>query len=118
MAGKGKGKGWAEAASRSMGGDSKPAKVLSHVSTEKTKSGSYIHTHHHTHPEHHPAEKHTSPDDKAMLQHMMASMGSGASPDGDPTAPGAAPDSPAAQAGAATTADAAAPAAPAQPIAA
>lgn len=85
------------------GEDTKPAKKISHIETSKAKSGGYTHTHHHTHPEHHPSEHHVSSDDKAMADHMIASMGSGAAPSGDPTDPAATEGSPAADAGAAVT---------------
>ena len=97
---------WQHAASQSMGGkEDKPKKELSHIETKKAKNGGYIHTHHHTRPDHHPAEEHISADDAAMQAHMMASMGDGAPPSGDPTdgASAGAPD-PAAPAAAAAPA--------------
>lgn len=61
---------------RALGGeDKKPAKEVREVRTRKAKSGGYIHEHHHTHPEHHPMEEHTSKDQDAMAEHMLQSMG-------------------------------------------
>ena len=60
-----------------MAGASKaPKKEIHEVRTRKGKSGGYIHEHHHTNPEHHPMEEHTSPNQDAMVAHMMANMGS------------------------------------------
>ena len=55
--------------------EEKPKKEIAHIKTEKGKSGGYIHTHTHTHPEAHPEEKHVSPDQDQMVQHMMQNMG-------------------------------------------
>ena len=53
----------------------KPKKEIKEIRTRKAKSGGYVHEHHHTHPEHHPAEEHVSPDQDAMVEHMMQHMG-------------------------------------------
>jgi hypothetical protein len=57
------------------GSDSKPPKEIREIRTRKGKSGGYIHEHHHTHPEHHPMEEHTSGDQDAMAEHMLSNMG-------------------------------------------
>jgi hypothetical protein len=90
-----------DAVSDSLGGDhGKPAKHIKEIRTRKGKGGGFIHEHHHTHPDSHPMEEHTSASDKAMAQHMLQSMGSAAPADGDPTAAaGAAPPDPNAPAG-------------------
>ena len=60
----------------SLGGDEKkPKKEVKEIRTRKGKSGGYIHEHHHTHPEHHPMEEHTSKDSAAMHDHMEEHMG-------------------------------------------
>lgn len=65
------------ATSKSLGGKEKvPAKEVHEIRTRKGKSGGYIHEHHHTSPEHHPMEEHTSPNQDAMVAHMMQNMGS------------------------------------------
>jgi hypothetical protein len=56
-------------------GDGKPPKKIKEIRTRKSASGGHIHEHHHHHPEHHPMEEHTSPDDKAMIEHMTANAG-------------------------------------------
>ena len=59
-----------------LGGKSdKPKKEIKEVRTRKGKSGGYIHEHHHTAPEHHPMEEHTSSDQDGMMAHMMEHMG-------------------------------------------
>jgi hypothetical protein len=59
-----------------LGGKSeKPKKEIKEIRTRKGKSGGYIHEHHHTAPEHHPMEEHTSPDQDAMVSHLMEHMG-------------------------------------------
>lgn len=55
--------------------DEKPKKEIKHIVTKKAKNGGYIHEHHHTHPEHHPMEEHVSPNQDAMVSHMMDHMG-------------------------------------------
>ena len=52
-----------------------PKKEIKHIITSKAKSGGYIHKHVHTHPETHPDEDHVSPDQDAMAQHMLSSLG-------------------------------------------
>jgi hypothetical protein len=93
-----------------LGGErEKPKKTVKEIRTRKAKSGGYIHEHHHEHPEHHPMEEHTSPDQDAMAEHMLQNMGSpnpgeGQDASADPSAPtaGAEPTAapPAAAAGA------------------
>ncbi len=60
-----------------LGGKSepKPKKEIHEIRTRKGKSGGYIHEHHHTQPSHHPMEEHTSPNQDAMVSHMMDHMG-------------------------------------------
>lgn len=57
----------------------KPKKELKEIRTRKVKGkdgkSSYIHEHHHTHPEVHPMEEHVSPDHDSMIEHMMQHMG-------------------------------------------
>lgn len=65
-----------EGAASELGGKSeKPKKELKEIRTRKGKSGGYIHEHHHTAPEHHPMEEHTSADQDGMMAHMMEHMG-------------------------------------------
>lgn len=62
--------------SRALGGeDSKPEKKVSKIEHTKSTNGDHIFTHHHTHPEHHPAETHTKRGDDEMVQHMMQHAG-------------------------------------------
>ena len=69
-------------------GDSKPhapKKEIDHIKSYKSHTkGDVIHEHHHTHPDHHPMEKHTSRGDDEMAQHMLQNLGS-QSPDAEPT---------------------------------
>lgn len=65
------------AAGDSMGGRKKHPKKIKEIRTRKGTGGGYIHEHHHTHPEDHPMEEHVSPDQDAMVDHMMANMGEG-----------------------------------------
>lgn len=60
------------------GHDEKPKspKEVREIRTRKSKSGGYIHEHHHTHPEEHPMEEHTSNDQDSMAEHMLTHMGS------------------------------------------
>lgn len=72
-----------------LGGKSeKPKKEIKHIVTKKAKTGGYIHEHHHTAPEHHPMEEHVSPNQDAMVEHMMQHMGT--PNDGEEAAEGAA----------------------------
>jgi hypothetical protein len=80
----------------------KPKKEIHEIRTRKAKTGGYIHEHHHTHPEYHKMEEHTSPDQDAMVSHMMEHMGQPNPGEAD------------ADAGSEAS-EAAAPAAPAQP---
>lgn len=97
-------------ATKHLGGKSpkKGGKEIREIRTRRGKSGGYIHEHHHMDPEANPMEEHTSPDQAAMLQHMMTNM-----PDqgGDPNA-AAAPAAPAAPAGPPAAAPAGPPAPP------
>jgi hypothetical protein len=66
-----------DSVSHSLGGEHKKAKKEVHeIRTRKAKSGGFIHEHHHTHPEDHPMEEHTTPDQDAMAEHMLQNMGS------------------------------------------
>jgi hypothetical protein len=69
---------WSDATKEAMGGShDKPAKEISHVEVRKSGTkGDHIITHHHTHPEHHPAETKTTRGDDEMVEHMMQNMGS------------------------------------------
>jgi hypothetical protein len=63
-------------AHEALGGKEKaPKKEISHIVTRKAHSGGYVHEHHHAHPEHHPMETHVTPDQDAMAEHMMQSLG-------------------------------------------
>lgn len=53
----------------------KHKKEVHEIRTRKAKSGGYIHEHHHTRPEEHPIEEHTTPDQDAMAAHMIEHMG-------------------------------------------
>lgn len=70
---------WADTVKHDLGGEhsqDKPKKEVSHVEVRKSDTkGDHIITHHHTHPEHHPKEEHTTRGDDEMVQHMMANMG-------------------------------------------
>jgi hypothetical protein len=80
---------WQDSAKGMAGAPKAPRKQIREIRTRKGKSGGYIHEHHHMAPEHHPMEEHTSPDQDAMVQHMMQNMGSpspSASPDGSDSA--------------------------------
>jgi hypothetical protein len=103
-----------EVASHMSGSDHKPAKEIDHIKSYKSKtSGDTIHEHHHTHPEHHPMEKHTKRGDDEMAAHMMANLGTpnpGETADTGPAGPATPPDAAAgAAAGAAPNAAAGAP---------
>lgn len=83
-------------ASESLGGShDKPKKEIDHIKVRKAANGGHIMEHHHTHPEHHPVEHHTTKGDDAMVQHMLANAGT-PNPGEDTSDPG----SPAAQAAA------------------
>lgn len=64
-------------AAAAMGGSEKPKhpKVLKEIRTRKGHKGGYIHEHHHEHPAEHPMEEHVSPDQDAMVSHMLEHMG-------------------------------------------
>lgn len=97
--------------SKSLGGKSKaPAKVVHKVEIRKGTSGGHIIEHHHTHPDHHPMEEHTTANDAAMLSHLQNVMGNSPASGADPNAM---PPDPSAGAGAPSpgAAPAAAPAA-------
>ena len=64
----------------------KPKKVIHEIRSRKAKDGTVIHEHHHTHPEHHKMEEHTSPDAAAAGDHVASMLGEDA---GAPPAPDA-----------------------------
>jgi hypothetical protein len=75
--------------------EEKPKKEVHEIRTRKAKSGGFIHEHHHTHPEHHKMEEHTSPNMKSAMTHLNDHMGDGSSAsdvmaDAAPAAPAAA----------------------------
>lgn len=57
------------------GEDAKPEKKISKIEHTKSHNGDHIFTHHHTHPDHHPAETHTKRGDDEMTEHMMQNAG-------------------------------------------
>jgi hypothetical protein len=59
--------------------EDKPKKEIHEIRTRKAKTGGFIHEHHHTRPEHHKMDEHTSADVKGMLSHMNEHMGDGGS---------------------------------------
>ena len=73
---------WSHEAASDMKGKEKPAKKISHVTVKHAANGGHIITHHHTAPEHHPDEDHTTKGDAAMMAHMQQAM-----PDQNPPAP-------------------------------
>lgn len=97
---------WNKSAGAKASGKAKPAsKQISHVTVKKAANGGHIITHHHTKPEEHPDEQHTTKGDDQLVGHMMDHMGepnageaelAGAAP--QPGAPPAAGGSPAAAA--------------------
>lgn len=105
---------WTDGSTGLKGKGKAPKKEIHEIRTRKAKSGGFVHEHHHTHPEAHPMEEHVSPDQDAMVQHMMQSMGSGGDPNADPNA-GAAPPDPNAAAGGPPAAPPAGPPAAAPP---
>lgn len=85
--------------SMSGGDHAKPAKVIDHIKSYKSAShGKTVHETHHTHPEHHPMEKHVKSGDDEMAEHMMANLGTQNPGEAaaDPSAAGAAPPDPSA----------------------
>jgi hypothetical protein len=111
---------WTGAVEHSMGGskESKPPKEIHHVEVhhDSGKAGGHVIIHHHTHPEHHPAEAHSTHGDDEMTEHNLAAMGSpnpGEAP--DPAAAQAGPPDPSGAGGAMPAPAAAAPAAVAGP---
>jgi hypothetical protein len=67
----------------------KPKKEIHEIRSRKTHSGGIIHEHHHTHPEHHKMEEHTSPDAAAAGAHVASMLGGDAgTPPVDPAAAG------------------------------
>jgi hypothetical protein len=69
--------------------EEKPKKVVHEIRSRKAHSGGVIHEHHHTHPEHHKMEEHTSPDAAAAGAHVASMLGgedAGAPPAGAPPA--------------------------------
>jgi hypothetical protein len=61
-----------------LSGHKKP-KVIKEIRTRKVHGphgkATYIHEHHHTHPDHHPAEEHSSANQDEMASHMLEHMG-------------------------------------------
>src|SRR5208337_1608356 len=53
----------------------KPAKVLDHIRIKSHKDGSHTVTHHHTHPEYHPAEEHGLSNMDALHSHLEDHVG-------------------------------------------
>jgi hypothetical protein len=53
----------------------KPKKVVHKMHIEKAKSGGHIITHEHTHPAHHPDEKHVTKGDDELASHVLQNMG-------------------------------------------
>lgn len=80
---------WTDGSQGLKGKSKSPKKEVHEIRTRKAKSGGFVHEHHHTDPMKHPMEEHVSPDQDAMVQHMMQSMGT-PNPGEDPSA-GAAP---------------------------
>lgn len=64
-----------DAAETLLGGHDVPKKEIKHIITSKAANGGFVHEHHHTHPEHHKAETHISPDMDALHDHMEEHMG-------------------------------------------
>jgi hypothetical protein len=92
-----------------------PKKELSHIHIKSHKDGSHTVTHHHTHPEHHPAEEHGLSNMDALHAHLEDHIGQPNSGEaeadaGNPEAYSG-PAAPAAAAGAPPAAPPAAPAA-------
>lgn len=86
---------WAGATEHSMsGGDhSTPKKEIKHIETRRSDTkGDHVHIHHHTHPDHHPPETHTTRGDDEMASHMMANMGTQNPGEAQSDAAGGAPD--------------------------
>lgn len=57
------------------GSDHMPEKKIKHIVTRKSANGGHVHEHHHTHPDVHPMEEHTTQGDDGMVGHMMDNMG-------------------------------------------
>ncbi len=96
---------WKDTVAGHLGGESKekPKKEIDHVVVKRSATkGDHTITHHHTHPEHHPSETHTTRGDDELAQHMMQNMGT--PNQGEPEADAGTPD-----AASATAAPAAAP---------
>lgn len=49
----------------------KPEKKIKEIRHRHGSDGSHIFEHHHTHPEHHPMEEHTAPNDDAAVDHFI-----------------------------------------------
>ena len=56
--------------------EEKPKKEIEHISIKKSANGGHIITHHHTRPEHHEPEDHTTKTDDELADHVMQTMGS------------------------------------------
>lgn len=68
--------GWKDSAKGMAGPGKGPKKEVTSIHTKKGASGGYIHTHHHANPDKHPSEDHVSPNQDAMVAHMMSNLGS------------------------------------------
>lgn len=66
-----------DGASDALGGkkERKPKKEIKEMRIRKGKSGGHIIEHHHTAPEHHPMEEHTSGNDDQLANHVLQNMG-------------------------------------------
>lgn len=82
---------WTDGSQGLKGKSKAPKKEVHEIRTRKGKSGGFLHEHHHTDPAKHPMEEHVSPDQDAMVQHMMQNMGT-PNPGEDPNAAAAPPD--------------------------
>jgi hypothetical protein len=107
---------WDKAASAMKGkSEKKPEKKIESVSVRHAANGGHIITHHHTHPDVHPSEEHTTKGDAALMAHMQQSMPDQAPP-AEAGAGAGAPDAAAAGAAGAAGAGAPPPAAGAPPV--
>lgn len=83
--------GYSKAEMAMSGGEKPPKKEIKHIETSKSDTkGDHIHVHHHTRPDHHPPETHTTRGDDEMTAHMLQNIGT-ANP-GEATDPNAAPE--------------------------
>jgi hypothetical protein len=68
---------WTDAVTEHLGGHEgkRPEKKIHSITHEHSTNGDHIFTHRHSHPEHHPDEKHTKRGDDEMVHHMMKHAG-------------------------------------------